>query len=111
MLGREATEEALKRSKGPKIVHIATHGFFATNEGCLSVLDGSAAGGYDPMLLSGLVLSGASPDGQLVEVVELEDHPWFVGSQFHPEFKSTPFAPHPLFTAFVGAAIKHEAGS
>ena len=59
---------------------------------------------------AGLVLSGTSPDGRLVEVVELADHPWFVGCQFHPEFKSTPFEPHPLFAAFVAAAAKHAGG-
>jgi CTP synthase len=52
----------------------------------------------------GLVLSGTSPDGALVEMVELPDHPWFVGCQFHPEFKSKPLAPHPLFREFVRAA-------
>jgi len=55
---------------------------------------------------AGLVLSGASPDGGLVELVELAGHPWFLGCQFHPEFKSTPFAPHPLFASFIGAAIR-----
>jgi CTP synthase len=59
----------------------------------------------DRLSKAGLVLSGASPDGRLVEVVELADHPWFVGCQFHPEFKSTPFRPHPLFVAFIGAAV------
>ncbi len=58
----------------------------------------------DRLSRAGLVLSGTSPDGRLVEVVEVADHPWFVGCQFHPEFQSTPFAPHPLFTAFVAAA-------
>ncbi len=53
----------------------------------------------------GLVLSGLSPDGRLVEVVELADHPWFVGSQFHPELRSRPNRPHPLFREFVSAAI------
>ena len=57
------------------------------------------------------MLSGTSPDGRLVEVVELEDHPWFVACQFHPEFKSTPFRPHPLFVAFVAAAVKRAASS
>ncbi len=52
----------------------------------------------------GLAVAGASPDGKLVEVVELRDHPWFVACQYHPEFKSTPVAPHPLFAAFVRAA-------
>jgi CTP synthase len=55
---------------------------------------------------AGLIISGYSPDGALVEIVELKDHPWFLGCQFHPEFKSTPRKPHPLFTAFIGAALK-----
>ncbi|HET7027557.1 MAG TPA: CTP synthase [Candidatus Limnocylindrales bacterium] len=54
---------------------------------------------------AGLSLSGVSPDGRLVEIVELRDHPWFVASQFHPEFKSRPERPHPLFDGFVAAAI------
>jgi CTP synthase len=57
----------------------------------------------------GLIISGTSPDGSLVEIVELKDHPWFLGCQFHPEFKSRPMAPHPLFAAFIGAALNfHE---
>jgi CTP synthase len=55
---------------------------------------------------AGLVISGVSPDGKLVEIIELRDHPWFLGCQFHPEFKSNPRRPHPLFTAFIGAALK-----
>ena len=55
---------------------------------------------------AGLRFSGMSPDGELPEIVELPDHPWFVGVQFHPELKSKPFEPHPLFTSFVGAALK-----
>jgi CTP synthase len=54
---------------------------------------------------AGMLLSGQSPDGRLVEIVELRDHPWFVASQFHPEFKSRPERPHPLFDGFVAAAI------
>ncbi|HET7481257.1 MAG TPA: CTP synthase, partial [Actinomycetota bacterium] len=54
---------------------------------------------------AGLICSGESPDGTLVEIVELPDHPWFVAGQFHPEFKSRPDRPHPLFRDFVGAAI------
>ena len=54
---------------------------------------------------AGLVCSGESPNGQLVEIVELADHPWFVAGQFHPEFKSRPDRPHPLFRDFVGAAL------
>lgn len=56
----------------------------------------------------GLVISGTSPDGELVEIVELKDHPWFLGCQFHPEFKSKPIEPHPLFKAFVGATLKEK---
>ena len=57
---------------------------------------------------AGLVLSGLSPDGELVEMVELPDHPWFLGCQFHPEFKSSPMRPHPLFREFVAAAKRHK---
>ncbi len=57
---------------------------------------------------AGLVLSGTSPDEQLVEIVELEDHPWFLGCQFHPEFKSKPMDPHPLFVSFIGAALEYK---
>jgi CTP synthase len=53
----------------------------------------------------GFVFSGMSPDGELPEIVELPGHPWFVGVQFHPELKSKPFAPHPLFTSFIAAAL------
>jgi CTP synthase len=59
----------------------------------------------DALERAGMVLSGQSPDGRLVEIVELRDHPWFVASQFHPEFKSRPDRPHPLFAGFVAAAI------
>ena len=52
----------------------------------------------------GLIFSGFSPDGSLPETIELENHPWFIGVQFHPEFKSRPFAPHPLFSSFIKAA-------
>ena len=55
---------------------------------------------------AGLVVSGVSPDDQLVEIIELPDHPWFLACQFHPEFKSTPFAPHPLFASFIGAVLE-----
>ena len=56
---------------------------------------------------SGLIISGVSPDKNFVEVVEIADHPWFIACQFHPEFKSRPLEPHPLFTSFVGAALEH----
>ena len=63
-------------------------------------------GAYRPALeRGGLVFSGMSPDGLLPEIVERPDHPWFVGVQFHPELKSRPFDPHPLFAGFIGAAL------
>jgi CTP synthase len=55
---------------------------------------------------AGLKMTGVSPDGVLPEIVEREDHPWFVGVQFHPELKSRPFAPHPLFASFIAAAVE-----
>ena len=58
---------------------------------------------------AGMVFSGLSPDGHLIEIVELADHPWMVGTQFHPEFKSRPGRPHPLFRGFVRAATEYEA--
>ena len=58
----------------------------------------------------GLVFSGLSPDGQLVEIVELRDHPWFLATQFHPEYHSRPHHPHPLFSAFIGAALTRKCG-
>ena len=60
----------------------------------------------DSLESQGLVFSGMSPDGLLPEIVERPDHPWFVGVQFHPELKSKPFDPHPLFAGFVGAALE-----
>ncbi len=54
---------------------------------------------------SGVVLSGMSPDGNLVEIMERDDHPWFIGVQFHPELKSTPFKPHPIFNSFIKALL------
>ncbi len=64
--------------------------------------------GYrETMAEKGLRISGLSPDGNLVEVVELADHPWFVGCQFHPEFKSRPTECHPLFKGFIRAAVQH----
>lgn len=53
----------------------------------------------------GLILSGVYKDKDLVEVVEIADHPWFLACQFHPEFKSKPLVPHPLFRAFIGASL------
>ncbi|TMB00375.1 MAG: CTP synthase, partial [Deltaproteobacteria bacterium] len=57
----------------------------------------------------GLVLSGLSPDAGLVEMIELRDHPWFIGSQFHPELRSRPMECHPLFKGFIRAALHHRA--
>lgn len=60
----------------------------------------------DALEKAGMIFSGMSPSGELPEIVELKDHPWFIGVQFHPEFKSRPFAPHPLFASFIDAARK-----
>ena len=54
---------------------------------------------------AGMVFSGVSPDKELIEIVELKDHPWFLGCQFHPEFKSKPMDPHPLFREFIKASL------
>ncbi|HMO50950.1 MAG TPA: CTP synthase [Kiritimatiellia bacterium] len=62
----------------------------------------------DQLEKAGLILSGLSPDGHLVEMIELADHPWFVATQFHPELKSQPLYPHPLFRDFIGAAVEFE---
>lgn len=62
----------------------------------------------EKLVEKGLVISGMSPDEQLVEIIEIKDHPWFLGCQFHPEFQSKPMTPHPLFAAFVGAALRRK---
>ena len=73
------------------------NGFFGAGGGLVAV----------PALeKGGLIFSGMSPDNQLPEIVERPDHPWFVGVQFHPELKSKPFAPHPLFASFIEAALQ-----
>jgi len=61
----------------------------------------------EPLVAAGLQITGLTPDGTYVEIVELRDHPYFLGCQFHPEFKSKPLEPHPLFTSFIGAAHEH----
>ncbi|MEK7822866.1 MAG: CTP synthase, partial [Nitrospirota bacterium] len=62
----------------------------------------------DILVKNGLKISGISPDGELVEIVEIENHPWFFGCQFHPEFKSRPLDPHPVFSAFIAAAYREK---
>ncbi|RLA90700.1 MAG: CTP synthetase [Deltaproteobacteria bacterium] len=64
----------------------------------------------DTLVEKGLVVSGTSPNGELVEIIELKDHPWFLGCQFHPEFKSRPMQPHPLFSAFIRACLEYKQG-
>jgi CTP synthase len=67
---------------------------------------------YEPALAEhGLRISGRSPDGKFVEIAELPSHPWFIAVQFHPEFKSKPLKPHPLFASFVEAALRHKQGA
>ncbi|MBP1769301.1 MAG: synthase [Candidatus Aminicenantes bacterium] len=65
----------------------------------------------DALADAGMIFSGINPDYGLVEIVEAPDHPWFLGCQFHPEFKSKPLAPHPLFKAFIGASYARRRGS
>ena len=55
---------------------------------------------------AGMIIGGQSPDDRLVEIVEIPDHPWYIGAQFHPEFKSRPNHAHPLFASFIGAALE-----
>lgn len=62
----------------------------------------------DILTSKGMKISGESPDGKLVEIIEIEAHPWFLGCQFHPEFKSRPTEPHPLFKAFIGASLREK---
>jgi CTP synthase len=63
---------------------------------------------FEPQLTGhGMRLTGQTPDGVYVEICEVADHPWYLGCQFHPEFKSKPLEPHPLFTAFLGAALQY----
>ena len=59
----------------------------------------------EPLEAAGMTFSGASPDGLLPETIEIPSHPWFIGVQYHPELKSKPFDPHPLFASFVAAAL------
>ena len=61
---------------------------------------------YEELERAGMTFSGTSPDGSLVEIAELSEQDWYVGCQFHPEFKSRPDRPHPLFTGFVAAALR-----
>ena len=60
----------------------------------------------EPFQEAGMVFSGLSPDERLVEIVELKEHPWYIGCQFHPEFKSKPFQPHPIFVSFISACLQ-----
>ena len=59
--------------------------------------------------MAGMIAAGIYPDGNLVEIIELKDHPWFIGVQFHPEYHSTVANPHPLFVSFVKAAMEQHA--
>ena len=60
------------------------------------------------LVAAGLRITGRTPDDNYVEIVEAPNHPWFLGCQFHPEFKSKPLEPHPLFAAFIGASLEHK---
>ena len=67
----------------------------------------STRGGMPPRPFTEVVIDGLAPDGGLVEMIEITDHPWFVAGQFHPELKSRPTRPHPLFASFIEAATRH----
>ena len=73
-------------------------------------MSGSKNTGLDEILeiRKDLNASGKNPKTGLVEIIELSDHPWFIGTQFHPEYKSTVINPHPLFVSFVGASVKNK---
>ncbi len=64
----------------------------------------------DQLCENGMIISGTSPNGELVEIIEINDHPWFLGCQFHPEFKSRPMTPHPLFRDFIKASLTRSEG-
>jgi CTP synthase len=85
------------RAYGKKLIHERHRHRYEFNNAYIDVLQNS-----------GLTISGMSPEGDLVEIVELSDHPWFLACQFHPEFKSTPMSPHPLFRDFIEAANKEK---
>ena len=68
---------------------------------------GASTGTYEAFEKKGMIFSGLSPDNKLPEIIELKNHPWFIGVQFHPEFKSRPLSPHPLFSSFIKAAKNH----
>ena len=73
-------------------------------------IDGSSTTAIGRLLgRHGLIFSGLSPNNRLVEIAEMADHPFMLGSQFHPEFKSRPNRPHPLFDAFMAAAVQYQA--
>ena len=88
-------------------------GFFCKNHRHIKVFRGHSgdpdAGGLDrqDFIDHGMLVDGTSPDGRLVEAVEIKDHPFFIGVQFHPEFKSRPNRAHPIFREFVRASLKH----
>ena len=98
MLGAPAIVPDLAKMGFDIVGHANNHTVDWGEQGLLETLDHLEKGG--------LVFSGMSPDGQLPEIVERPDHPWFVGVQFHPELKSKPFDPHPLFASFIEAAVK-----
>ncbi len=86
-----ASPRSTARPKSPSATATATRSTPPTRTGSSSTACASA---------------GMSPDGVLPEIIEYADHPWFIGVQFHPELKSRPFEPHPLFSSFIGAAVE-----
>ena len=89
------------------VLSLATVGRAVSFGAALSVSQARGGRVNKPATAAGLRISGSTPDGTYVEMVELPDHPHFIGCQFHPEFKSKPLEPHPLFRTFIGAAYEH----
>ena len=109
LLDRTGTETAAYREVGEKILNTLIKEFQCYYLGSGFPEFNNAY--KDAMASHGMIFSGTSPDGSLVEMVEVPGHPWFVGCQFHPEFKSNPMHAHPLFKAFIGAAVKQRSES
>ena len=115
LLGREVKRGSAELLILALVEHEARHGYEiaklikSRSRGAISFHVGTLYPTLYRLEKGGMILSGQSPDGRLVEIVELKDHPWFVASQFHPEFRSRPDRPHPLFDGFVKAAIDQAA--
>ena len=100
---RLAPDSLARRVYGAEVISERHRHRYEFNNAYMEAMVGKAG-----MVLSGIHRKG---DHDLVEIIELKDHPWFCASQFHPEFKSTPLLPQPLFREFIAAALRHKAGT